>query len=424
MALAPRWIDGFEHGSVGTGNGAVYDAATGTAAIVTTPVRSGLRALQIDTTAAAKRVSYQMPSNGPVTSTTWGSMGVAVRFPSLPADSTQIFSYGNANGAGVVQFNTGTNHLELTFNNTTNTDFGPTIATDTWYYVETEVDFSTGTAVFRGRVDNGAVTAISRSQTSSTITGFTLGTQTTDTLNAFYDDWVICTTKDNSQRDDSFPGDGRIVSLIVDGDGAHNITTAGDFDSFTGTAFDNTTTTGWTFIDHRPLQLANTADNLIRQELGTSANYMTFTFEDLPAVDANTTIAAAVRAYCSRVESSGTGTSGAEFRLLLSDGTEVLSTGPATNSASTNYYTAVSVGHSAEDMGLTLWLHRRMTDPPGGQWTREKVNGLQGRVGFGDGSPDVNFIDYMLEVLLKPASPALPRNDSLVVPMLGPEVGW
>lgn len=122
---------------------------------------------------------------------------------------------------------------------------------------------------------------------------------------------------------------------------------------------------------------------------------MEFTLENLvgsdPPVD--------VRAYGTHVESATAGASLGEARLLLSDNTEVLTTG------------SISVINSTEDPGTTVTIRKRMCIRPTGGWDATKVNGLKARVGFGDAAPAVNFIDFMVEVALVPAAVA-----SLVVP--------
>jgi hypothetical protein len=109
-----------------------------------------------------------------------------------------------------------------------------------------------------------------------------------------------------------------------------------------------------------------------------------------------------VRAYTAVVYSSATGTPAAEVRLLLSDNTEVLTTG------------SISVKNSTEDPGTTLTAYKRLTIAPAGGWDTTKVNGLKFRIGFDDLAADANFIDLMVEVLLY--TPAAGAAASLLAP--------
>jgi hypothetical protein len=211
-----------------------------------------------------------------------------------------------------------------------------------------------------------------------------LGPDDAVTVTFYADDWLIATADGDYEEIKGWTSHS-VQSLIPSADGTHNITTLGDFDSFTSTAFSNSTTNGNTFIAHRPLQLANTAEQVIRQDLGATTNYMEFTLENLSAGDSTVED---VRTYGTHVEASTTNASLGEIRLLLSDDTEVLTTG------------SLSVVNSTEDPGITINLRKRMAIAPAGGWDTTKVDGLKVRVGFGDGVPDVNFIDCMVEVAL------------------------
>src|SRR6185436_6517788 len=78
-------LDGFEHGIVANGNQGVPDVVSGTPAIVTSPVRTGARALQIDTTSLAEYYGYNVPAGNRV-----ATMSFYIRFPSLPAADAQL----------------------------------------------------------------------------------------------------------------------------------------------------------------------------------------------------------------------------------------------------------------------------------------------------------------------------------------------
>lgn len=366
-------LDGFEHGDASTTTAIrVPDAITGAPSIVTTPVRTGARALKINPTSTQQQWSY-------TTASTTVVMSFYVRFATLPTADIQL--------AHVVS----TVNMYLWFLNTNDkfgvsvttsgaVEGGPTIVVDTWYRIDLEFDTTTNTFSVKCQVDGGTEFSDTGASTSANITAARLGNTSAETFEAFYDDLLISVTAGD------YPiGAHSIEGLIPSSDGTHNITTSGDFDSFTGTAFSNSTTNGNTFIGHRPIQVANTADQVIRQELGTTANYMEFGMENLSD---NTLPVLAARAYACHVESAASGASLGEARLLLSDNTEVLTTG------------SISVINSTEDPGTTVTLRKRMTIAPSGGWDGAKVDGLKARVGFADNAPDVNFIDFMVEVAL------------------------
>jgi hypothetical protein len=253
-------------------------------------------------------------------------------------------------------------------------------------------DSSAGTTVTRCRIDDGPVLTLNRVQATAALTAWSLGTAQADTYHAYYDDLDIGVDLADAPR-----GGHHVESLIVSADGTHNIATSGDFDSFTGTAFSNATTNGWTFFAHRPLQNANTANQVIRQDLGGITDYMEFAIENLAS---GVGIPEAIRAIAV-LQEGNTGNSNAEIRLLLSDNTEVLTEG------------SISVVNDTEaisDVATTFF--KRMTIPPSGGWDRTKVNGLKVRIGYSDNAPDVNFIDFMLSVSLTDITYATPSKVS------------
>ena len=379
-------LTGHEHGSLNTGGvlgSRLNDSLAGSPTIVTSPVRSGLRALRINAAGAAQSLGKSFAAG-----TQLVVVSCAVLFQTaLPSSGTNLQIIRLSAGAGVLRFNVASNQFGVFINGGTQTLLGPVLEADRWYQIDMLYDQSGTTWSLTAQVDGDATTEGNTTlagNVATDISNIQLGTGSADTFDAVYDDLAVSGTSSD------YPiGPVRIYSSIADGDLSHNITTSGDFDSFTTTQFDNTTTTGWTFIDHRPLQMANTAENVIRQELGSTSNYMEFSLEPLPVfgriVD--------VRGIGVNVESATTGASLAEARLLDSTDTEVLT------QAST------SVINSTEDPGTTVQPRARLMTRPSGGWTPDYYNGLKFRLGFGDGAPDVNFIDFMLEVALQDLPP-------------------
>ena len=223
------------------------------------------------------------------------------------------------------------------------------------------------------------------------ITSVRVGSLSAETFTMHVDDLVISVTDGDFEV---WPHNWSVHSLIPNADGSHNIGASGDMDSFTATAFDNSTTNGFSFIDHRPLNVANTANDVIRQDLQSATTYMELLWEDLPA-GLGTPIA--VRAYATHVMSSATGTPTAEARLLMADDTEVL-----TNRSRSSV--SVINGDATDDPGTTVTIRKRMCVAPSGGYTVQMIDGLKVQIGFNNIAADVNFIDLMLEVLMVPAS--------------------
>ena len=393
--FTPVWIDGFEHGAMAAAAGA-YSNVTASPAIVTSPVRSGLRAGQISSSAAAESFGLDLPSG-----TRTAVMSCYVRMTSLaPGANHQILIFTNANGSAQIWFDDSANRFFAAINNVDQQVFGPNpIVIDTWYRIDCMAVASGGTTSITARAfnDTGPLTATnsgvevvsSRAQTDADFTRASCGTAGATTSTQYYDDWVVSLTAADYPFVPHY-----VVSLIPNEDGTHNITTPGDMDSFTTTAFDNSTTNGNTFIGHRPMQRANTPEQVVRQDLQSASTYMEFLFENMPAPEVGAI--AGVRTYATHVMSSTTGTPTAEMRLMDAASTEILTTGMGS--------TSVSMIQTLEDPGTTVTVRKRMADRPANGWTYDLVNGLKIQAGFNNIAADVNFIDAMLEVLVVPAS--------------------
>jgi hypothetical protein len=371
-------LDGFEHGLATT---AIYNDLAGTPAIVTTPVRTGARALELTLVAAAEYVSNILAAGQRQV-----TQSVYIRFAALPAADVDLILFPNASGSGQIWYDLSAGKFSVRINGLTATEVsgGPTVAVDTWYLIDCEMNSTADPATMKATVDGGTEFSTTRAQVAADISHVRLGSQAARTYTAYYDDWLVSVTADD------YPiGEHSVVSLAPSADGSHNIAVLGDFDAFDALQpYSNLTTTSWQQLDSRPIQVANTAGAVIRQITGATTNYMEHTLENLPG---GTDTPIDVRAYAVHVEAASAGASLGEARLLLADNTEVLTTG------------SLSVIDSTEDPGTTITTRKRMCIRPAGDWDRTKVDGLKDRVGYADGAPDVNFLSLLVEVAMEPA---------------------
>lgn len=368
------FLDGFEHGRAVSGVTGVHDAITASPSIVTSPVRTGLRSLEISAAAAIENVQYTITAGNRIV-----TMAFYIRFATVPTGTgTLTLASLSPNGSFLINLNTGKFRVQ---NGISGAD-GPTPVADTWYRVVTEIDSSGANRIIRATIDGGTEFSVTDAAAAADVTAVSLGTKSAQTYTAYYDDWLISVTDGDYEEMTGWTSH-QIESLIPNADGTHSGFNSGDFDSFTGTAFTTATSNGYTFIAHRPLQAANTADQVIRQDISATSGYMEFTNEN---VADNTKAVAGVRTYATLVQSTGTGSSPKEAQLLLADDTEVLTTG------------TLSAIDTTADPGTTLTIYKRMTVAPSGGWDGTKVDGLKWRIGFGDGAPDDNFVDLMVEV--------------------------
>lgn len=334
--------------------------------------------MEINPAAATEFVPYN-------TAGTVVTMAFFVKFSSLPTASGHVIArIRNTNGNALLEWDNATSQFRVDMGTASPVTGGPTITTGVWYRVVMELDTSTGTATVRVKVDSTTEFSNSVAQASLASIDAVLGATSASTYTAIFDDLVVSITDGDYEQIRDTWTDWEILSAIPDADGTHNITASGDMDSFVGTAFSNSTTTGWTFIDHRPLQAANTADNVIRQDTASATIYMELLFESPANTHPNV---GGVQTHAGHVMSSATGTPTAEAQLMLSDSTEVLTTG------------SISMIQSLEDPATTVTGRKRAAIAPSGGWDETKVDGLKVRIGFNNIAADVNFIDLMLQIV-------------------------
>jgi hypothetical protein len=372
-------LDGFEHGNVASGTAGVYDTVAGAAAIVTTPVRTGLRALEMTPAAGAENVQYTIPA---------GNRIVAMSFYIRAAVWANLSAYAffvNANGNCRFRYQSSTNQFQLLADTgLLSVAVGPALSVDTWYQVDLEFDSTTNPAVFRARIDGGIEASVSPSQAAADTTSVGLGTQQSNTYTGYYDDWIISVT------DGDYPlGGYHVEPLSPSADGTHNITASGDFDGTT-TQFSNATTDSYLNIDDVPLNSSNTDGEVIRQDLGTTDEYMEHLYTNLPA---GTDVPVDVRVYAVDVDGDVAGTNLAVLKFLLEDNT------PLTD-----------VRLSSDDPGTTVTWRKKMLDRPIGGWVGAHVDGLKSRWGFSDADPDAILLGVLVEVAMTAPPPPPPES--------------
>lgn len=182
MSLYVR--DGFEHGDIG-----VYSVTTGSPAFVTSPVRTGNKALEIASVAANESVGYNLPTgNRQVTQSFY------IRLAAFPDGTGNLASFVNASGNHVFRLPTGNSQFEVIVAAGTPVVGGPTVALDTWYLIDLFADSSTGTASIACKVDGGTEFSASRVQAAADITVARIGQTNANTVTMYYDDWGVSVT--------------------------------------------------------------------------------------------------------------------------------------------------------------------------------------------------------------------------------------
>jgi hypothetical protein len=379
MATLNR-LDGFEHGLAVAGVGGVYDTVNVSPTIVTTPVRTGARALELNPANTAERIGYTVANQV-------CTMAVYVRFETLPTADVDLMSFvGPASGTGRVQFINATDQIGVRIFGSAAVVGGPTIVTGTWYRIVVEFDTSADPYVIRCKVDNGTEFSQTAAIAAANQTSLRLGTeQVNQTFTAYYDDWLISVT-DGDYEEISGWTSHEVEGLIPTSDGTHSISGANQMErSATGVDITDATTDAYELVNDRPLDTVPT-DYI--NDVGTdAASYCEMVFENLTSA---LTDVAGVRGLAIDRESTNTGAAAGHSDVHLSDGTAV----------------TPGLMLSSDSPGVTVTCRKKMLDAPGGTWDTTEINGLLVRCGYGDGAPDVWFSSFMVEVaLFEPAAP-------------------
>lgn len=214
--MARLWQCGFELGSLSTG--VEITTTSGTQAISTTTVRTGARALRVNTTTTTGMVRYHPFASDQAAV---GIQRFYLNAASLPSATTYIcrFLDGSNNSAGSIRL-TSSGRLQLmTANNNQIGSDSAILSTGTWYMIELKTD-ATGSGTLEGRLD-GSSFASGANNNQGTWSRITIGVITTNaTADLFFDDWALNDGSGSTQN--GWPGPGGILHLSPTGAGDSN----------------------------------------------------------------------------------------------------------------------------------------------------------------------------------------------------------
>jgi len=362
------YIDGFEHGSLVTGQGGVYGSVDSSITISTSYSHTGSNSLKIDPTYSVTTKSF---SSGIRTMS--GSFYYMWRVGVPTSLSAPMLTIANANGEFSVVWSATNDELGIKIGTSASVMFsGNYYSLNTWYRVDFKIDCSSGTATMYAMVDGADEINTSRSQTAADLTSARMGFYAgyaSGTYDTYMDDVVLT----DSTAD--YPiGVHYVDGLRVTADGTHN-EGGGNFYNSSGGSLSDLSTNVYTFIDET--NVASTTTYIEQRSNDTSA-YMESTFADISSSGGPRGI------YYRQVstDSSDIGANSAETRLYLSDGTLVQDIRPSTS-----------------DPGSpdTWTMYQGASAVPSGGWTTDGVNGLKLRMGYADGDPDARFGSVILE---------------------------
>lgn len=374
--MAAIFCCGFECGQLDTigGTGGQHWGQTGGANIVTSPVKSGDRALRV--TPAGTTVG----AVATIANTSVVVMRFYVRFATLPtANSFIAMPQFNASTACI--FRASDNTLTTYCNGTYGTT-GIVVTTGVWYRVDFRAVYSSPNVTVDMQVDGTAATTIVVNPGAAQATQFVrMGTTSATTYDAYFDDVIISITSGD------YPfGAGKVEHFVPIGDGVHNVAGANDFErSNSGTDITNATTTAFQLVDDVPLKSGTPTEyiNLIAPPNAT--DYVELVFGPAPGISTPTTAPRAVQVIVATA-ASAIGTN--NIRVALNDN-------GTTDDVCNGSFHASSAS--------IIYQTKQYTDPPSAAsaWTVVSGNGnfnnLRIRCYTNDATPDPWLASVMVE---------------------------
>lgn len=353
----PAALTGFEPGVVS----AATDGRSGSVSADSAVKRTGGYSLKAAPAGSAAYADLNV-SGSPGTVVT----RVAVRLNSLPSANVNLVAAlpaGFGGNPAVIAYNASTGKFAARFSASgTLTDGTVTAAAGTWYVIELRARFDANPRTLDWRIDSSAQPEVSSAETASSASSVRLGTSAAVSYTANYDDVMVSTTSGD------YPiGDGKVHALRPDGVGTHS-NPLSYLKNYPGQ--NNVDATSGGLLDEVPM---SSESDFIYQQGVSTGSYAELTFADTTEACANAV--SATLAY----ESYGTSGANAGTTRVM-DG-----------SAGTDVW-------SGNMVVPNLSYKRKVITPGSSPWTKEAVNGLKGRVGFGS---DVDPVPFWHALLLE-----------------------
>lgn len=357
----------------------VHWGLSGTASFSTGTIRSGLRSLRVNPTAAVG--AWFFAPSGVFTRTL--VFRFYINFASLPTSDSAIMFANTTESAGVY-FKQSDSKIYAGHTEATPT-FGATgvaVTTGVWYRIDVKLISTANPWTIDVQVDGVACGQTTKAVAAADLGSLVLGNQANnETYDAFYEDTLLSVTSGD------YPlGDGYVLSYVpnADGDGAsanrHNGLAANEVErTLTGTDIVNTTTDAFQLVDDRPLESA-AGDWINWKTNGTAGDYVELAYENSLENVAPRSVEAIVGYH----DAGGSGTH--NFSLTLRD--------------STGGTTADVMPAATRNVGATMsWGRAHFATIPGtaSAWTLTAFNALRSRWLVTDASPDAYLDGLMLE---------------------------
>lgn len=368
----PDCILGFENGITPSVNGGgVWDHLTGSPAVINSDAHTGSWALQLNTTAAIIRAGNNFASAQNVFI---GRLYFKFK-TSLPANDCDFYIINNTDGFVITLRFYQSDGNKIGWRNTANDTAKSSngIIADTYYCVDFKYTANTDPRTIDWKLDHVDQTSYSRAGAGSTATNYRFGSNTADTFNVIFDDYVCGFVS----GDYPFYGtdESGTEALVPTGDGTHNAG-ANVIEAQDGT--DIGATTAYDKINSIP----PSSTIYIRQAINGTGNYAEVTFGNISASHSSILGVMVTLAYTSA-------------STTLNNGGCIVSKDDF--SSYTEIWGNPTTPQDYSDGSLSNFYFKSAII--GGVIDDTTVNALKARLGYsGDANPDPYWIDIIAEV--------------------------
>ncbi len=393
--MALTTITGAEEGIIAVGAGGtnttrLWTSITGTPSIETSIVRTGARSYKFTGAQFVYFVKTQTASSTVSYCRLYFRSDSATPSEFVPIWRTPL----TAGSLAHIGFSTG-GVMQASFAGNGTVSGTLTISANTWYGLEAQVDVRNNPTTIDWRLwaaNTGWVeqTQVSFGQAATTSTQHNVGKVGSVGTTLYIDDVVLGEgTVIDADWTDNRPRPGKVIRLLPNADGNHNIAGTPEFAiAAAGADIADSSTVVNTYINDDDQTVIT--GNWVRQKIAAAGAYVAVAFED--------TVETAIRAVAvtSTHHSSSTGAN--QMSLRISDDAWATETAiwATTN---TNVTTA-------------LYLHKTSATPSsGGSWTQDKINSLQARWGYSGDIIDIPYLDSVsIQVECEETQPAKPQS--------------
>jgi hypothetical protein len=374
---------------LGTAINRHWSTVAGAVAIEASVVRSGARSFKFAANATTPMLQRTFAASKSV-----AYFRAYFQTSASPPSSDVLLMFPNNNGGSnprlTLRATTGV--LDVSHGGATGLVAGPTLAANTWYGVEMEIDLHANPRVIRWRTWDAAGGWVSRGDSSAALAADTFSTTTSFSfgicqgpssgLSVYFDDVLIGVgTTAGEDYDAAVPKGGKVLRYKTNADGTHSAFTTGDFKYNNTTNFANSATDVNTYLDDA--DQTSIADGYINQNVAGAGKYIRVAFED-EATEASPRAVAVTSTHHS------SGTTANEHHLRVSDN----------GSNWTNVWGDWgSVGDDISDTTAHFRHKVLAAKPSTGAWTQGAINSLQAEWGNSDNVGVIPFVDSIaLEV--------------------------